>query len=664
MSASSLFPQETRGKFVYGASMGWAPYESLDARGTLHGFNIDLVRELAQEAGQDVEVRPEPWDRVLPDLQDGRIDLASFYYSEARARQFAYLGKVWSVSHVMGFLPGRDAYPQTIEQLAGEVVTVRGGTLPEDLLRALPDSTRPEILEFSTLDQGLQLLASRRATVIVGPDLWLESKAEALDLVLVERPVQTLAYHLVGRPADVARLDWVAPALDKLRQNGTFDRLVERHLVRTTRAPGWLRTLGAVAGVLLVGFLGTLAWNRSLKAQVAARARELAQAADARSRAEQALRESERLLHLIGENTADPIMIRDMERRLLYVNPALEGLTGYSRDDLESGFVPWFHPDDAKRMAALYEGLFRGERVSGEVFRLVTRGGDTKWVSAVWGPLHDDSGRQVGVYGVDRDVTAIKRAEEERQQLEAGLRDAQRLESLGILAGGIAHDFNNALGTIVGNANLTMRSLPADARARVWVGNIERAAEQAATLTQHMLAYAGRGMVTVGPVDLSALVGEMAPLLEAVVRSPALLERDLEPGLPVVRGDRAQLQQLVLNLVTNAAESLPDGNGRVTLRTAAEDGAGPQGPTGGAAAYVRLEVADTGRGMDEATRARIFDPFFTTNFLGRGLGLAAVQGIVKSHGGSIDVETAPERGTCFRVRLPVARLPLAGLASR
>ncbi len=254
---------------------------------------------------------------------------------------------------------------------------------------------------------------------------------------------------------------------------------------------------------------------------------------------------------------------------------------------------------------------------------------------------------------------------DQRRRADEQMRNAQKLESLGVLAGGIAHDFNNLLVGVLGNAGLALLELPDDSPARQPIRDIEVSAQRAADLTRQMLAYSGRGRFRVEPVDLSAVVEEMSQLLRRVISKQTQLSLRLGRQVPAVVADVTQLRQVVMNLITNASDALGETGGTVTLETGtvmadrsmlASTYLNEELPPG---LYVYLDVSDTGSGMDPATSARIFEPFFTTKFTGRGLGLAAVLGIVRGHKGAISVESAPGRGTRFRVLLP-ATATMAG----
>jgi len=259
---------------------------------------------------------------------------------------------------------------------------------------------------------------------------------------------------------------------------------------------------------------------------------------------------------------------------------------------------------------------------------------------------------------MDLDITERKRAEEERQRLEAQVLQAQKLESLGVLAGGIAHDFNNLLTSVLGYSNLAALELSAASPARAMLAEIEKAAQRAAELTQQMLAYSGRGKFVVRAVGLDVLVREMHKLLQSVVSKKAVVH--LELAAATVEADATQLRQVVMNLLTNASDALDGQPGAIAVRTgtralSADELRSPFVPDAPPAGdYAVLEVADSGCGMTEETVARVFDPFFTTKFTGRGLGLAAVLGIVRGHRGSLRIDTAPGRGTTFTVFLPCA----------
>jgi PAS domain S-box-containing protein len=256
-----------------------------------------------------------------------------------------------------------------------------------------------------------------------------------------------------------------------------------------------------------------------------------------------------------------------------------------------------------------------------------------------------------------------ERDEADRRRLETQLQQAQKLESLGVLAGGIAHDFNNLLVSILGHASLAIEDMPQSTPVRDSLRQIETAARRAADLCKQLLAYSGKGRFVVRRVNLSELVCEMAHLLQVSISKKASLRYQLVPDVPTIEADATQIRQVVMNLITNAAEACGEHGGEIKiatglvlanrdyLATAFLDWTLPEGR------YIFLEVADSGCGMDEATRERLFDPFFTTKMTGRGLGMAAVLGIVRGHRGAIRCDSAPGRGTTFRLLFPAAEGP-------
>jgi two-component system, cell cycle sensor histidine kinase and response regulator CckA len=268
----------------------------------------------------------------------------------------------------------------------------------------------------------------------------------------------------------------------------------------------------------------------------------------------------------------------------------------------------------------------------------------------------DQAGRPAGLRWLLRNTTdqarlmeqLVRREEEARSAAEASearSRHVQKLESIGVLAGGLAHDFNNLLHVILGNADLALARTSPRSTAREPLDEIVRATHRAADLTRQMLAYSGKGAIEVRLLDLSREVREMATLLRSAISKQVTLVYDLASELPAVRADPTQMRQILMNLITNASDAIGDQPGTITLRTRLGKYEADE---------VVLEVSDTGTGMDTDTLQRIFDPFFTTKFSGRGLGLAAVMGIVKGHGGQIRIRTAPGQGTTFRIFFPAA----------
>lgn len=248
--------------------------------------------------------------------------------------------------------------------------------------------------------------------------------------------------------------------------------------------------------------------------------------------------------------------------------------------------------------------------------------------------------------------------EDERRRFEARMQHAQKLESLGVLAGGIAHDFNNLLQAILGNSGLALSQVGETSPQRRYLENVETAAERAAGLCNQLLAYSGRGHFVSQPLMLNDLLEEMGELLDVTIPKKASLRLDLDDELPRVEGDPSQMRQVILNLITNASEALGSGTGTIRLSTGVVELDGshlpgsPPGLTTTPGTFAYLDVEDTGCGMDEEILVRLFDPFFTTKFTGRGLGLAAVLGILRGHNGTIQVHSREGDGTRIRILLP------------
>jgi two-component system cell cycle sensor histidine kinase/response regulator CckA len=374
-----------------------------------------------------------------------------------------------------------------------------------------------------------------------------------------------------------------------------------------------------------------------------------------RKKSEEALRESERRFRMVADSAPVMIWSETPNGMREYFNRPWLDFRGRSAEQ-ESGeaWKEGIHPEDLARHESLLAAVFRSREPFSLEYRLRRADGQYCWVLSRGVPRFGDRGEFLGYIGTCIDIEESKRTEEK-------VRQAAKLESLGVLAGGIAHDFNNLLVGILGGASLLEDYVPEDSPARELVDGMQRAGERAASLVKQILAYSGHGRFVVEPLDLSHEVREIASLITASIPKNVTLKFALAEGLPPVEADGAQLQQIVMNLVINAAEAAELKGGWVQISTEERE-IGP-GEVAGAAGseplapgpYLVLRVADNGCGMDAETRARIFDPFFTTKFTGRGLGLAAALGIVRGHHGAITVESDPGGGAVFEVFLPAVK---------
>lgn len=360
-----------------------------------------------------------------------------------------------------------------------------------------------------------------------------------------------------------------------------------------------------------------------------------------RKQAAAALLESEERFRNMADTAPVMIWVSGTDKLCTFFNKGWLTFTGRTMEqELGNGWAAGVHPEDLDRCLEIYSSSFDARGNFQMEYRLRRADGEYRSVLDNGVPRWEPGGAFAGYIGSCIDLTDLKRTQDE------GLA-RQKLESLGVLAGGIAHDFNNLLGGILAEAELVESDLAAGLPAGEEITRIKAVAIRGAEIVRELMIFAGQDQASLAePVDLSRLVEELLELLKVSISKQVVLRINLDQNLPAVMGNAPQIRQVLMNLVINASEAIGEKAGVIHVGTSRVTG------RHGLGQYVRLEVSDTGSGMTEEAKAKIFDPFFTTKFVGRGLGLAVVQGIVRDHGGTINVVSTPGQGATFQVLLP------------
>ncbi len=667
---------QTPTNLVVASDDNYPPYIFRNQRGQLQGIVPDQWTLWQQKTGVRVELRAMDWSEAQRVMAAGEADVIdTIFRTPEREQRYQFTApyariEVPIFSHkTLGGITDTDS-------LKGFTVGVKAGDAAIEMLQA------------GGID-SLKLFPSYEAII-------LAAKNDELKVFTVDEPAAVYYLYKYDIAAQF-RQSFVLytgefhrattktnPEIFALVQEG-FNRITPREyrtidhrwmgtpfpLKETLRA--WLPALFLIAGV--VSFL--LATNFVLRQRVRARTAELhatlenlRQSLDKRKKSEEELRASKEYFASVFDAMNDALLIVDPDTGAIEdANRRTEEMYGYPRDELLASDWKPLCADMPSRTEA--EGIARIHRARTEgpqTFEWLgkRRDGHVFWVDVSLRRVQLGAGDRIVV--TVRDITDRKANEEERRNYERRLQEANKLESLGMLAGGIAHDFNNLLAAILGNIELALMAIPEKSPAHEDIQAAITATKRAGDLVQQMLAYSGKGRFLIEPVDISAIARETVHILHTSIPREAKVNLRLADALPLIEADVTQLRQVAMNLVLNAAEALRDGAGTIDIATGVMESLGgdlshvfppeplPPGP------YAYLEVADSGSGIKTETLNKIFDPFYSTKFIGRGLGLSVVYGIVRGHKGAIQVNSVPGQGTAFRVLFPVHPPPTTVLA--
>lgn len=679
------------------------PIEYFDRDGNYQGAAADIVRILEKKLGITITiVRPKNWDDALARFKDHEVDLLGAMVRTPEREKFALFSE--TLVAVPGGIFARSGSPVdlTLKDLNGKKVAVVSNYAAHDIIRSLYPGIKLEVVG----DISTGLAKASLGTV----DAYVENMANAT-FYLQEAGITNL--QLVGRTdfdyrwGIGIRKDW--PELQGILNKGLATISEEErsdaiqrwiHIDGQKWRPSKFFMVGAAASMFALLLLIVAVWSYSLRKAVKDRTASLQLEIEERHKTEAALEElngqlevrvGERTLELqreIGERVRSEEQLKASEEnyrcfagltsdyvykcsrtgeapfRVSWIGGSVAAITGYSVEEIyEMGcWLPLVHQDDRDAVASSMLGLRPGD-VKLLEFRLVTKEGKTRWISEKSRCEAGETGGELILFGSSTDISERRKAGEERRKIEQQMLHAQKLESLGVLAGGIAHDFNNILTAIIGNADLALMRINRESPVADNLHRIERAAARAADLAKQMLAYSGKGKFVVENINLNCLLEEMLHMLEVSISKKVVLRLNTHQHLPLVEADATQMRQIIMNLVINSSEAIGDRSGVIAITTGCMDCDQSylkdvwldENLTDGL--YVYLEIADSGCGMDRETLAKLFDPFFTTKFTGRGLGMAAVLGIVRGHRGAIKVYSEEGKGTSFKILLPASDRP-------
>ncbi|MDZ4788903.1 MAG: transporter substrate-binding domain-containing protein [Blastochloris sp.] len=629
------------------------PLIFFDENGLGQGVYVDVIRWMSQEIGFTPKFIYRNHSKVPESLKNGEADVfMTSTSSKEGVSEYSFSSLVMEVPNYI-FVSTQTDSIKTFEDLKQKIVAVPRGSEAEGFLKR---SILPlRIYYTADFPTALRAVVDGKADALIGDmglvnytlnNLKLNGRLKAND-----RPVYTSKLFLATAKDDLLLLGLLNKGVLLAKNSKVMEKLKVKWQPVPPSSDGilWLQYRAPIISVVLliiVLFLVVVFFNMRLRNLVHSRTAQI--------------KKSEIAYRSLTENSTDLVLRHDARYKIRYINLAVARFVDKRIRELqdvtlvEAGFPPEVCRQWEERIGEVFVS-----GISSTMLLHGTTNGVPWWLDCRLIPEFAMAQQVETVLSTCRDITESKKAETERRTLELQMQQAQKLESLGVMAGGIAHDFNNLLATIRGNVELALLDENLNDSQRQHLVSIDETTQQASNLCSQMLAYTGKAQFAAELIDLNALVIGMKQLLKVSLAKKASIKLNLIENLPLIQGNPTQIQQILMNLVLNAAESTGNTVGTIIIETeakeideqAAREKVTPLKPTSGN--YVYLKVSDNGSGMNAETLARIFDPFFTTKFTGRGLGLAAVLGIIKSHNGFMHVTSELGVGSVFTIWFPV-----------
>ncbi len=632
------------GPIRYAPDPDFAPFEYYDSQGQLQGITPKLLELIASNLDIEIiDIRHRNWSEVLDRMKGGEIDfLGTLTKTEEREAYLAFSKPYLEVPFVI-FI--RKAMPGdiTLEDIDPDKLGVVENVGAHGWLTANHPEIDPRLVQTSR--EGMLLLALGQLDGFVET---LPVGAQALtdlslnNIGIARETLSTEPQHLAVGLTNHILLSILQKGMDSI-PHSERDRITRQWigfdaLARTSDKPWLIHSLTVLAIVSIALFFGIYFLQRLVRKRT------------------RALDISEQHYRTLLENLPQMIFLKDRYSTYVSCNELYARMLGLKPGEIAGKSDFEFYP---RELAEKYRRDDNEVMTSGTVREMdedIEIKGERRIIHTVKSPVKDAQGIVQGVLGIFWDVTDQKAHETTRQRLEAQLRQSQKMEAVGRLAGGVAHDFNNILTIILGNTNLLDSSKDISEDGHKLLHEVSQAALRAAGLTRQLLTFSRRQPIEMVPVDMNVVIRRMRPILDPLARDRIHLHFDLSTDLSPVAADVNMMEQIVLNLVINARDALPDG-GHVWIRTGMRRisaASMPDNLKNRTGDFMMLEVEDDGHGMDEVVKAHIFEPFFTTKSIGQGtgLGLASVYGIVEQHNGWIDVKSQPGQGARFRIYIP------------